>query len=62
MSSLRRTWTYRVTDLAKVPRPFLTIDDLRVKDAMRERDPATNRPARTIPGIEWVEEVRTTHR
>lgn len=60
-SSLRRTWGYRITNLAKVPRTFLCADDAKIKEAMRQRD-AENRPTRVIPGVEWVLDAKTTHR
>jgi hypothetical protein len=44
-----------------VPREFLKEDDDKIKQAMRQRG-ADNRPTKTIPGIEWVLDAKTTHR
>jgi len=55
--SMRTSWTYQVVDFALVPDPWKTIDDKKVKAAMKARDPQTGRPTRSIPGIEWVQQT-----
>lgn len=53
VSSLRRTWKWRVTDMAKVPLQYLQPDPDAIKAAAAERDPDTRKPTAVIPGIEW---------
>jgi hypothetical protein len=60
-TSLRRNWAWRVTDITKVPPEYLMVDDARVREAMRHRD-ADGVPQAQIPGIEWVDTVRTAIR
>jgi hypothetical protein len=60
-SSLRRNWSYRVENIEEVPLEYLTVDDMRVREAMRHRD-ADGTPQAKIPGIAWVSTVTTTIR
>lgn len=48
---IRRTWKWRITDLNKIPRGFLTIDETLINRAVREQKEKTN-----IPGIEVYED------
>ena len=50
--SMRTTWGYEITDLAAVPRKYLTVNDGAVKEAMKTRD-QTGCPTTVIPGIAW---------
>lgn len=55
--SLRTTWTYRVTDLSKVPLAFLTIDhDAVMAVVKRDKDETT------IPGVEVYTETSVAAR
>jgi hypothetical protein len=56
VSSVRRTWKWRVTNLRAVPLEYLTTDDAKIRLAARVRDPKTGKPTMVIPGIEWVPE------
>jgi hypothetical protein len=55
-TSVRRTWTHRLVDLAQVPLEYHALDAAKVAAAGRDRD-KSGRPTAVIPGIEWVEET-----
>ncbi|MCK5561231.1 MAG: hypothetical protein KAJ51_11575, partial [Thermoplasmata archaeon] len=44
---IRRTWKYRITDEAKIPREFLKIDNVKIGEAVRQGKDKTS-----IEGIE----------
>lgn len=48
--TIRRRWTFEVTDLAAVPRAFLALDSAKVREAIRVSIRATEKPP-SIPGI-----------
>lgn len=55
MSSLRQTWTFRVVDLARVPHPYLTLNEAAVRQAIRAG-------VREIPGLEIFPETKAVIR
>lgn len=57
VASLRTVWKWRVTDRNAVPREFMMIDEAKVREAARERDPDSKKPTAVIPGIEWYAEA-----
>jgi len=52
-STMTKTWTFKVTSLAEVPREYLVLDEIAVRKAIRlsSRD-STGRPVLEIPGLE----------
>ena len=53
-TSVRKTWVFEVEDPAKVPREFLTVDDVKVRQAMEAQGPENT----TIPGIKIYQESK----
>ena len=54
-ASLRKTWTFELVDLDKVPREFLTLSEGKVRDSIRGG-------VREIPGIRIFEKESTSFR
>lgn len=54
-SAPRTSWGWEVVNFNLVPDEFKTIDEERVKERSKERDPETRKPIAIIPGIAWVE-------
>lgn len=50
VTGARRVWTFEVTDEAKVPREFLSVDEKKIRQAVREG-------AREIPGVRIFQET-----
>jgi len=58
VATTKLLWSYEVTDMSKVPRKYLKLDEDAIKQVMRERYVGTDRPRRKIPGIEWVQKTQ----
>lgn len=56
VASAKRTWKWRVTDIALVPRDFLMINEDAIKAVAKQRD-ASGKPTYIVPGVEWFSEV-----
>lgn len=50
VSGVRKTWTFRVTDLEKVPVEYLSVNEKAIRDSIRDG-------RREIPGIEIFQET-----
>jgi uncharacterized membrane protein YdfJ with MMPL/SSD domain len=52
-ASMRRTWSWEITDEAAVPRQFLQINEAAIREAAKRRD-SSGKPTAVISGISWV--------
>jgi hypothetical protein len=55
VASGRKTWTFELADLGKVPREYMTLDERKVNDAIKAG-------LRNIPGLRIYEKETTTFR
>ena len=51
----RREWKFEITDVEKVPREYLMVDERKIRDAVKMG-------TRVIPGVRIFEDVNTVHR
>jgi hypothetical protein len=58
VASITVVWTYEVIDIGEVRPELLTVNDAKIKEIMKRRDPVTGRPLANEPGIAWVAERR----
>jgi len=56
VASLATRWTWKITDISKVPLSFIQINEDMMDAAAKKRDPVTGRPTTDVPGTEWVPE------
>lgn len=61
VSSSTVRWSWQVVDFAGVPDFYKTIDDGKIREAMRKRGPG-GKPVAEIPGIRWVSDTTMRHR
>ncbi len=51
--TLKKRWFYRVVDLSKIDRQFLSVDDKKIKAFMTDNDAALKDGKLTAPGLEF---------
>lgn len=57
IASMRSSWGWAVTDIARVPREYLMVNADAIKAVAKQRD-KQGKPITVIPGIEWVRSTK----